>query len=131
MKFFSGFAVIIFGLIISAVAAYFSIVGLAALFAGAAIPVIVMGASLEAGKLVSAAWLHANWHNPGVTRQHRFVLTAMVAVLMVVTALGIYGFLARGHLEQQAPLAATELRIAQYEQQIDQLRTKRKGLADR
>jgi hypothetical protein len=131
MKFFSGLAVIILGLTVSAVAAYFSIVGLAALFAGAATAVIIMGASLEAAKLMSAAWLHANWHNPAVSKTHRSILTAMVAALMLVTSLGIYGFLARGHLEQEAPLAATELKIAQFQQQIDQLKAKRQMAVDR
>jgi hypothetical protein len=98
-------------LLISAVAAYFSIIGLAALFAAAFIPVVIMGASLEVGKLVAVTWLKVNWRNQNVGLVHKTYLTLAVLVLMLITSVGIYGFLARGHLEQEAPLAGVELQI--------------------
>ena len=82
---------------ISAVAAFYSIVGLATIFPGAYWPVILMGSVLEAGKLVCASWLYRNWH---VThRALRTYLFASVIVLCLITSMGIFGFLSKAHLE--------------------------------
>lgn len=81
-----------------------------------------MGVSLEAGKIVAAGWLHANWHNKAVNWLHKTYMTTAVVVLMVITALGIYGFLSKGHLEQQASGAPVVLQITQKETRIDQLK---------
>lgn len=128
MKLFFGLITFALALVISAVAAYFSVVGLAALFAAAFWPVVIMGSALEAGKLVAATWLKFNWRNPGVGALHKTYLTMAVSVLMVITALGIYGFLAKGHLEQEAPLASVELQIARIEQRVSQMRGERDRL---
>jgi hypothetical protein len=128
MKLFVGLLTLLLALIISAVAAYFSVAGLAALFAGAFWPVVIMGSALEAGKLVAASWLKFNWRNPGVGVFHKTYLTMAVGVLMAVTALGIYGFLAKGHLEQEAPLAGVELQITRIEQRVSQTREERDRL---
>lgn len=128
MKLISGLVVLTMALLISAVAAYFSVIGLAALFAAAFWPVIVMGSALETGKIVAATWLHANWHNPKVNFVHKAYLSIAVGVLMAITALGIYGYLAKGHLEQEAPLAGMELQIARIDQQIKQTREERQRL---
>jgi hypothetical protein len=128
MKLFVGLLTFLLALIISAVAAYFSVVGLAALFAGAFWSVVIMGSALEAGKLVAATWLKFNWHNPGVGIFHKTYLGLAVGVLMIVTALGIYGFLAKGHLEQEAPLASVELQIARIDQRVSQTREERERL---
>jgi hypothetical protein len=111
MKLVFGLLTMLMALLISAVAAYFSIIGLAALFAAAFIPVVIMGASLEVGKLVAVTWLKVNWRNKNVGFVHKTYLTLAVLVLMLITSVGIYGFLARGHLEQEAPLAGVELQI--------------------
>lgn len=127
MKMFGGLLTLFLALVISGVAAYFSVVGLAAIFAATYWAVIVMGVSLEAGKLVAAGWLHANWHNSAVNKLHKSYMTMAVVVLMIITALGIYGFLSKGHLEQQASGAPVALAIAQKEARIEQLNTQIAG----
>ena len=98
-------------IIISCVAAYFSIIGLGVLFAAAFIPVVIMGAALEVGKLVAASWLHFNWHDKTVSLLHKSYLMISVILLMLITALGIYGFLAKGHIEHQAPVEYNTAKI--------------------
>lgn len=127
MKMFGGLLTLFLALVISGVAAYFSVVGLAAIFAATYWAVVVMGVSLEAGKLVAAGWLHANWHNSAVNKLHKGYMTMAVVVLMIITALGIYGFLSKGHLEQQASGAPVALEIAQKEARIEQLNTQIAG----
>lgn len=86
-------------LAVSGVSAYFSIIGLTTLFASAVIPVVVMGATLEVGKLVTVSWLHHNWHNsPWILKTY---LSIAVVVLMFITSMGTFGFLSRAHIEQQ------------------------------
>jgi len=95
----------IFGLItflsaitISAVAIYYSVAGLAAIFAAATIPIIIMGVSLEVGKLVTAVWLHRYWDK--AVWWMRTYLSIAVLVLMFITSMGIFGFLSKAHIEQ-------------------------------
>lgn len=121
MKTISASITLFFAVLISAVAAYFSVVGLAALFAATFIPVVIMGSSLEAAKIVAAQWLHENWSNPNVNVLHKSYMTAAVGALMLITAIGIYGFLSKGHLEQEAPLAGIELQVKQRELQIESI----------
>lgn len=122
MLLFAGIVTLFFAVAISGVAAYFSIIGLATLFAATFWPVVVMGAVLEGGKLVSAAWLHANWSNPRVGVIFKGYLLAAIAALMLVTGIGIYGYLSKGHLEQEAPLGAVQVRIERNEERTAQLR---------
>jgi hypothetical protein len=82
---------------ISAIAAFYSIVGLATIFPGAYWPVIAMGSALEVGKLVCASWLYRNWHN--TNRGLRSYLFASVIILCLITSMGIFGFLSKAHLE--------------------------------
>jgi hypothetical protein len=82
---------------ISAIAAFYSIVGLATIFPGAYWPVVAMGSALEAGKLVCASWLYRNWHN--TNRALRSYLFAAVIILSLITSMGIFGFLSKAHLE--------------------------------
>ena len=85
-------------LTISGVAIYYSVAGLAAIFAAAVVPIIVMGVSLEVGKLVTAVWLHRNW-NKAVWWMKTY-LSIAVFVLMFITSMGIFGFLSKAHIEQ-------------------------------
>jgi len=85
-------------LTISGVAIYYSVAGLAAIFAAAVIPIIVMGVSLEVGKLVTAVWLHRNWSR--ATWWLKTYLSLAVFVLMFITSMGIFGFLSKAHIEQ-------------------------------
>ncbi|CAK0745059.1 membrane hypothetical protein [Gammaproteobacteria bacterium] len=121
MKLFFGILTLLGALFISSIAAYFSIIGLAAIFAATFTPVVVMTGVLEGGKIIAAAWLHANWKNRDVSWLHKLYLIMAVLVLMVVTAVGIYGFLSKGHFEQKAPLAGINLQIAQHEQSVAQI----------
>ena len=102
---------------IAGVAAWYSIVGLMAIFAGATIAIAIMGGVLEVGKLVTAAWLHANWKAaPWLMKSY---LTLAVLVLMVITSLGIFGFLSKAHLEHTISTGGTnDLRITNLERQI-------------
>src|SRR5258705_5624011 len=95
-------AAFIVALALACVSAAFSIDGLTAIFAGAFWPVITMGAALEAGKLVAAAWLTEYWHSAPPFL--RLVLVAMIGVLMGLNAVGVFGFLTRAHLDHMAAL---------------------------
>lgn len=83
---------------VSAVAGWFSIVGLMAIFPAAAIPILVMGCVLEVAKLVTASWLYRNWDTAGVLLKSYF--TAAVVTLSIVTSIGIFGFLSKAHIDQ-------------------------------
>jgi len=91
-------------LLISATAAYYSIIGLTAIFAAAVIPIIIMGSALEVAKVTTAVWLHAYWHT--TPKLMRFYLTLATVILMFITSMGIFGFLSRAHIEQTS--VATE-----------------------
>jgi peptidoglycan hydrolase-like protein with peptidoglycan-binding domain len=86
------------GLAISAVAIYYSVAGLVAIFAAAAIPIIIMGSTLEVAKLVTAVWLHRYWKQAAWWL--RSYLAVAVIVLMFITSMGIFGFLSKAHIEQ-------------------------------
>lgn len=86
------------GIAISAVAAYYSIIGLTTIFAGAFWPVVIMGSVLEVGKLVAVSWLYNNWRN--VPLLIKSYLMAAILVLMLITSMGIFGFLSKAHIEQ-------------------------------
>ena len=102
---------------IAGVAAWYSIVGLMAIFAGAVIPIAIMGGVLELGKLVTAAWLHQNWEK--ARWWMKTYLTSAVFLLMFITSLGIFGFLSKAHLEHSISTGGTnELRISNLERQI-------------
>lgn len=102
---------------IAAVAAYFSIIGLASIFSGAFISVVVMASALEIGKLVAATWLHLEWKSTGwFTRTY---LTFAVIVLMFITSMGIFGYLSKAHMEQSVSDGGiNELQISKLESQI-------------
>ena len=92
------YLVLLVALAISGVAAWYSIAGLAAIFAAAKIPVIIMGTSLEVGKLVTASWLYQNSNR--VPLLLKTYLTIAVVVLMFITSMGIFGFLSKAHIDQ-------------------------------
>jgi hypothetical protein len=85
---------------IAGVAAWYSIIGLSALFGAAVIPIIIMASTLEVGKLVSASWLYRNWHVAPKTL--RTYLAIAVVGLMLITSMGIFGFLSKSHIEHVA-----------------------------
>jgi hypothetical protein len=87
-------------LALSGIAAYYSIIGLTAIFAAAVIPIIVMGGVLEVAKLTVTVWLHQNWQRAKWIMKS--YLVSAVAVLMFITSMGIFGFLSKSHIEQSA-----------------------------
>ena len=93
-----GFITFLSALTISAIAIYYSVAGLAAIFAAAVIPIIIMGVALEVGKLVTAVWLHRFWKQ--ATWWLKTYLSIAVLVLMFITSMGIFGFLSKAHIEQ-------------------------------
>jgi hypothetical protein len=104
------------GLTISAVAIYYSVVGLAAIFSAALIPIVVMGSSLEVAKLVCASWLKANWNRaPGFLKAY---MTIAVVVLMFITSMGIFGFLSKAHNDQSLVSGDVQSKIAVYDEKI-------------
>jgi hypothetical protein len=101
---------------ISTVAIYYSVLGLAAIFAAAKWPIIIMGGVLEVSKLVTASWLYQNWKNiPFFLKTY---LTIAVVVLMLITSLGIFGFLSRAHIEQATPTGDAVAKIERLDSQI-------------
>ena len=105
------------GLTISAVAIYYSVVGLAAIFSAAVIPIYIMGSSLEVAKLVCASWLKANWERaPWLMKSY---MTIAVIVLMIITSMGIFGFLSKAHSDQSLVSGDVLSKIAVYDEQIN------------
>lgn len=104
------------GLTLSAVAIYYSVVGLTAIFSAAAIPIIVMGSSLEIAKLVCASWLKANWEK--IPRFMKIYMGAAVVVLMLITSMGIFGFLSKAHNDQNLVSGDVQSKIAIFDEKI-------------
>jgi len=101
---------------ISGVAIYYSVIGLASIFAAAKVPIYIMGGVLEVSKLVTASWLYQNWRNiPFLLKTYLFTA---VTVLMLITSMGIFGFLSKAHIEQTA---SGEQNIAEIERIDDEI----------
>jgi hypothetical protein len=111
-------------LAIAAVAAWYSIIGLTTIFSAAVIPIIIMGIVLEVGKLVSAAWVYNHWKETSIVL--RTYLVSAIVVLMLITSMGIYGFLSKSHIdagintgEISVKIERVDNRIASEQRQID------------
>lgn len=104
------------GLTISGVAIYYSVMGLIAIFSAASFPIMIMGISLEVGKLVIASWIKAQWERIPVLMKI-YGVTA-VTVLMVITSLGIFGFLSKAHSDQTLVSGDVQAKIAIYDEKI-------------
>jgi len=96
-------------LAVSGIAAYYSVIGLIAIFASAPIPIAIMGASLEASKLVVASWLYKNWKE--APKLLKYYFTSAIVILMIITSLGIFGFLSKAHLDQTASTGAVSAKL--------------------
>ena len=108
---------LVIALTISAVAAYYSIIGLIAIFSAAAIPIAVMGIVLEAGKLITASWLYQNWKSvPALLKGY---LCSAVFILMFITSMGIFGFLSKAHIEQTTIASDNTLEIELLQSSIE------------
>lgn len=101
---------------ISAVAAYYSIIGLITIFSAAVLPVAIMGSVLEIGKLTTTVWLHRYWDR--ATWWLKTYLTTAVVVLMLITSMGIFGFLSKAHIQQTAEAEQNASLIVRIDEQI-------------
>lgn len=104
------------GLSISAVAIYYSVAGLISIFAAAVIPIAVMGIVLEVGKLSATVWLKQNWSI--APRFLKTYLLIAIAVLMVITSMGIFGYLSKAHLDQAVPTGDVAAKVALLDEKI-------------
>ena len=99
---------------LSAIAAYYSVIGLAQIFPGSFWPIIVMGTVLEIAKLVTVSWLYNNWKETILAMKVYFI-TAIILV-MLITSMGIFGFLSRAHIESNIIVGANSVQVKQIEQ---------------
>jgi hypothetical protein len=107
-------------LILSLSAAYYSILGLTAVFAAAFWPIVILGSSLEIGKIVSTLWLHKYWHRAEM--QYKVYLCTAVAILMLLTSMGVFGFLSKAHTDQSLVSGDVIAKISIYDEKIKQAR---------
>lgn len=107
---FFNYITIFIALAISGVAIFYSVAGLATIFAASVIPIIIMGSVLEVGKLITAVWLHKNWSK--AVWWLKTYLTLAVVILMFITSMGIFGYLSKSHIEQAS---ASDDQIAKIE----------------
>ena len=101
---------------LSAIAAYYSVIGLMAIFAAAPIPIAIMGGALEFSKLIAASWAYKNWSiSP---RFLKYYFTIAVVILMFITSLGIFGYLSKAHNDQNLVSGDVQSKIAIYDEKI-------------
>lgn len=103
-------------LALSAIAAYYSIMGLVAIFAAAAIPIFIMGSLLEVSKLVVASWLYRSWKK--IPKLMMVYFTTALVVLMLLTSMGIFGYLSKAHLDQAVPTGEVAAKLSLIEEKI-------------
>ena len=108
---------LITALAISAVAIYYSVAGLMAIFAAAAFPIMIMGGVLEVSKLVTAVWLHKYWKQ--ATWWLKTYLSTAVIVLMLITSMGIFGFLSKAHIEQTSASEESVAKVETIQSELD------------
>jgi hypothetical protein len=108
---------ILVALILSSVSAYFSVAGMAILFSGAAVSVMVMAGSLELAKVMATVWLHHNWKI--VPTMIRFYLCCALCVLILTTSMGAFGYLSRAHIDQATSSTDYGLQIDTLEAKLD------------
>jgi hypothetical protein len=128
---FLSYLMLAVALCLSSIAAFYSIVGLAAIFAAAVVPIVVMGSILEIAKLVVTVWLHEYWSN--VKTAMKMYLVPAVGVLMLITSMGIFGFLSKAHLDQAVPAGDISAQVSIFDDKIrtqkDNIDANRKALA--
>lgn len=100
--------------LLSSVAAYYSVLGLVQIFPGAFWPIVIMGSTLELAKLVTASWLYRNWSTVHWILKSYF--TAAVLILMVITSMGIFGFLSSAHIKTITSSSVSTIQLTALEQ---------------
>ena len=125
-----GYALLFVALLISSVAAFYSIAGLTAIFAAAFWPIVIMGGVLELGKIITTVWLHKYWDRVAV--QFKLYLVPAIAILMLITSMGIFGFLSKAHLDQAVPAGDISSQVQIFDDKIkterDNIEAARKAL---
>ena len=125
-----GYLTLFTALIISLSAAVYSILGLTAIFAAAFWPIVVLGGSLEFGKIVTTLWLHKYWDRAEL--QYKVYLSSAVCILMVLTSMGVFGFLSKAHLDQAVPSGDIQAQVQIFDDKIqtqkDNIKTARAAL---
>lgn len=116
-------------LTLASVAAYFSIIGLTTIFPGVFWAIFIMGGSLEVGKLITAVWLHRNWKNCKLGIKS--YLTTAVVVLSIITSMGIFGFLSKSHIEQEAGSHQYISQLNLINNKVESIESKKAGLNER
>lgn len=116
---------------LSGVAAYYSIIGLTAIFAGAVIPVIIMGCILEVAKLTTTVWLRTYWKQCGwILKSY---LVPSVVALALITSMGIFGFLSKAHIDQGIGTGDVSAQVALIDEKVktqrENMRASREALA--
>ena len=126
-----GYLLLLIALTISAVAAFYSIAGLTAIFAAAFWPIVIMGTVLELGKVITTVWLHKYWDRAAV--QFKLYLVPAIIILMLITSMGIFGFLSKAHLDQAVPAGDISSQVTIFDEKIktqrDNIEAARKALA--
>jgi len=113
---FFAYIILFTAVLLSAVAAYYSIAGLTAIFAAAVIPVIIMGATLELGKVIATVWLHNNWKR--INWAFKTYLIPAIVFLMLLTSMGIFGFLSKAHSDQSLVSGDAMSKVAIFDEKI-------------
>ncbi len=117
-------------LFLSLIAAFYSIMGLIAIFSSAVVPIIIMGSILETAKIVVTVWLHEYWKP--CKRLMKWYLTTAVLVLMLITSMGIFGFLSKAHLDQAIPAGDVSAKVSIIDEKIkterDNISTARRAM---
>ena len=111
-------------LCLSSVSAYYSILGLVAIFPALPIPIIIMGVTLEFAKIVTTVWLHYNWDRSPM--RLKLYLVPAVVVLMIITSMGTFGFLSKAHTDQAVPSGDIQSQVQLYDEKIT---TQRENIA--
>lgn len=112
---FSNFTLLV-ALTLSAIAAWYSIIGLTTIFAGAVVPVIIMGSALELAKITATVWLRKYWHRAGLLLK-LYLVPAVIAIALI-TSMGIFGFLSKAHMDQGVTSGDVQAKIAIYDEKI-------------
>lgn len=110
------FLALVTGFLLSLVSAYYAITGLAIIFAGAFIPVVIMGSILEFGKIITASYLYRNWKQLPILMRSYFCVA--VAILMFITSMGVFGFLSKAHVDQNLAGADVSSKVAIIDEKI-------------
>ncbi len=125
-----GYLLLAIALTISVTAAFYSIAGLTAIFAAAFWPIVIMGSVLELGKVITTVWLHKYWDRAAL--QFKLYLVPAIGILMLITSMGIFGFLSKAHLDQAVPAGDISAQVQIFDDKIkterDNIEAARKAL---